>query len=591
MKLLHSLFALVLLVPSLFASAPAVNIVRADPSLNMVPLFRDLANDSIVYLEGGTYPVTPSMLQSNLTAGNTYTGVLLANKTNVSIIGVYGRTTWDGSSAPGEVLVLSNCSNVRISGITFIGYTNWVSTVIPITGPVFAGITYMRMDTFIFENNYVWRHYDQGIMDGGSTFSQVSQVSSNGIIIRNNVFRDCGGWRSGGGAGADGTAITHAGGTIEGNFIDLCYRGIEPYTDQNSANQTFVSIIRNNTMRNCLDRGIYCASTNNVYSVIQNNYIENESSFIFHNTNYGGAVAVVNTVGIQIAGGRGYTISGNVVRGLYQTGYFLANSASKLDDVNFTDNLAQDIGNAGGQGRGFYFGDPGANSAANATSIRRALIARNRAVNCQEQGFAFWTGRDCDIIDNITRNCNLGAAAADSETSAAFVFGYSGIPLAIMTNINVRGNIAYIDNANSGYGFYLQNVGSMIFENNQAITNATSAGTVFNGGITNNSGANVTVLGPLKTFYATIDLPSIGVNSQFTTNFTATDVNTNYSVENLRIPAQFYASGNTTNIVYNAWCSNNTVYIKFSNNDAVTAADAPSVRMTATVRQTQIAGQ
>ena len=119
----------------------------------------------------------------------------------------------------------------------------------------------------------------------------------------------------------------------------------------------------------------------------------------------------------------------------------------------------------------------------------------------------------------------------------------------------------------------------MTFENNNAYNFAVSA-------MTNRAGSAVAILGSPRTFTTTVDLPSIAASASYTMSFAAAGVSTNDS-SSINIPAQFYASGNTAAVVANSWCSNATVYVKFANNDSVSAADAPIVRITATVRQFQ----
>jgi len=568
----------------------APNVVTISPGANLATY--NWQNDTAYQLGEGTYAVTPSILVSNVTAGNAFTGITIAGKTNIMIQGVYGQTILDGSSGPGEVLFITNCSAITLRGLTIRGYTNHHVNPLPLNSLLFAGVQYAMTDRLIVEDCIIERHMDHGIADSASGLlsgATVTRMSTN-AIIRRNYFTDIGGFRTNtaGGISRDGTAIVPTGGIIEDNTIVGVLRGIEPYTDANGVNRPFRVAVRRNTIINAVNAAIPTYNTNVWNSVFENNRIYNENTFLYHGSNYGVTFAW-GSDGILISGGRGNAVRGNTVEGSFLNAVAVLNSTSKADEFSVTDNYCIDINNRGNQGYGFYLGDP-INTAASASSVRRLEFARNTAIRCQDAGFALWAGRDVEFYDNRAINCNL--VNAGTTFGAQYIFGYPGFSTAPLTNINVRNNTAYKDVAGPSFSFYISdNISSMRFENNSSHTNEVTYSSFVSGSMTNRSGFNVQVVGPAAQYSATIDLPSIGVAAQFTTNFTATGLTTNSVVESLRIPAVFYSSGNTTNVVYNAWCSNDTVYIKFSNNDAVTAADAPSVRMIATTRLAQIIGQ
>lgn len=553
----------------------------------------DVPNNSVVKLLPGLYAVTPSILFSNLNAGNQFTGITIANKTNITILGVPGQTVIDGSSAPGEVLFITNCQNITIRGVTVRGWTNHNVNVLPLNSLLYAGVHYAMTDNLIVEDCIIERHFDHGIADAASGLIQVERVPSmsTNVFIRRNYFTDIGSFRTNtaGGVSRDGTAIVPTGGVVEDNTIVGCLRGIEPYTDAVGVNKPFRIEVRRNRLINMVDSAMPNFGTTNMHnSVIEFNRLFNDATFNYHGSNYGVTFAW-SASGIFISGGRANTIRGNTVEGSFLYAYALFNSASKLDDCSITDNYAIDINSRGSQGYGFYLGEPN-NTAANSDSLRRAEFRRNTAIRCQDAGIALWACRDSVFSHNRVIDCNLSAVGA--TFGAQWIVGYPGFSSAPLTNVTLMDNVVYKNQSGPLFAYYLaDNISSGTFSRNEVVTNVAYTASWFSGGITNRSGYAVEILGPVQQYSAVIALPSIGVNSQFTTNFTAIGLTTNSFVESLRVPARFYETGNTTNVVYNAWCSNDTVYVKFSNNDAVTAAAAPSVRIIANTRLGQIAGQ
>lgn len=586
MKKTMSVFATVLASIGHLMSQPVANL-EAPVGTQLRTFFRDdVPNNSVVKLLAGSYTVTPSILNSNLTVGNQFTGISLANKTNVTILGVPGQSIIDGSSAPGEVFWMSNCSRITIQGVTFRGYTNHNFLLMPLNGVLWAGVNLFKSEHVTFDNCRFERHFDHGLQDKGAEInSAVASFppSTNNILVKGCSFEDIGSWRNNGGGvvGVDGASIVCTGWTIENCRFDFCQRGIEPYDEGDANGQVFHNtVIRDNVFRNMVEFAIGTAGSTNCHNaLVTGNVAHNEFSWSHHGSNYSAGLFPSYCSAYIFNGGRGWTVTDNTARGNMANGFIFGNSLSFCDEFLVENNTASDINDNIGTGVGFFFGPASVDTAAMASSCRRFQVRGNKAFNVAGNAFLIDGVRDFVFENNYsTRGC-LYTVAGDAGI-ANFRFGRSGFVNCRLTNIIVRGNTAHDAGVGSSYGFGIQNnVQSMLFEGNNAY-NFTQ------GAMTNRSGAAVTVLGSPRTFTADIDLPSIGVGSQFTTNFTATGVSTNDACT-INIPAQFYASGNTTNIVFSSWCSNAAVYLKFANNDTVTAADAPNVRMTATVRQFQ----
>ena len=572
----------------------APGVTTLSPGGGLTAMLGSIANDRTLQLGDGTYTVTPSIIQSNFLNGNQYTGVILANKTNLSIIGVPGQTIIDGSTSPGEVMWVTNCSGLYFYGLTFVGWTNHNFMEWPLNSvTLWAGVNVYKCEKVTFENCRFLRHADHGLQDKGSDSTVTASgdpPSTNQMMVLNCYFEDIGSIRtnaSGGGSiVSDGTAIVPTGWTMEGNVFRSCLRGIEPYDENDAGGRVFYNtVMRNNQFYNMVDFAIGTAGSSNChYAVMEGNIAINDRSFSWHGTNYGlGSSITAPTIAYYINAGTGWTVRNNLARGGIQYGFFFGNTQSKLNDFVVTDNTAIDINRGDGISYSFHVGTR-ANAVADSASISRMLFSGNRVYGGSLAGFIFTGIRDSMVENNVSHNGT--AYTSDQIYQSCFYIGQDGNTAANVTNLTFRNNIASTS-VGSAYGFTIaNNIESLFFENNSLI------GTFgFNGGITNKSTNATRILGPARQFAATIDLPSIGVTAQFTTNFTATGATTNDAVEVLRIPAQFYASGNTTNVIWNSWASNDTIYIKFSNNDAVSAADAPSVRMTATVRQIAVHGQ
>ena len=560
------------------------NVVSVSPGTGLTAILGAAANGTAYQLGAGNYTVTPSILNSNLQSANTYTGVTFANKTNVTITGIPGLSIIDGSSAMGELMWVTNCSRITISGVTFRGYTNHNIALMPNTW-LWAGVNVFKSEHVTFDNCIFERHADHGLQDKGAETSSGGVIASappstNNMVVRDCKFEDIGGWRIlAGNVYGEGTAIVPTGWTIENCQFVGCQRGIEPYDEINADGQVFHNFIaRDNTFRNMVEFAIGPAGNTNCHNaLISGNTLINDTVFIHHGSNYSVGNFASYCTGFNLNGGRGWTVVNNSAKGYMYVGFQFGNANSFCEDFIVENNTATDINRGDGLGFGFWFGSA-TDTAAAASSTRRFDVRGNKVFNTANNGFIVTGCRDSSFVNNRSVKGQLYGTVDVGISN--YRFGTTGYTVNRLTNITVSGNTAIDNGAGAPFGFGLHdNIQSMTFENNNAYNFAVSA-------MTNRAGSAVAILGSPRTFTTTVDLPSIAASASYTMSFAAAGVSTNDS-SSINIPAQFYASGNTAAVVANSWCSNATVYVKFANNDSVSAADAPIVRITATVRQFQ----
>jgi parallel beta-helix repeat protein len=516
-------------------------------------------NNSVIRLLPGTYTVTPSILNSNLQNANQFTGATLANKTNITIIGVPGQTIIDGSAAPGEVLWITNCANMHFYGVTFVGWTNHNFMNWPINSQLlWAGVNFLKSERLTFDTCAIVRHADHGLQDKGAETPSnpaSSPLSTNQIIVRNCYFHDIGSTRTntaGGTLFVDGTAIVCSTMTIENNVFDTLYRGIEPY-DEGAAlpnsQRFFNTIIRNNSFRNLADFSINPAgSTNGQNILIEGNVFDNDLSWSFHGTNFNTSTGPSPwNACLYNASGRAWTVRNNHFRGH--------------------------------QSRAVYF-----------YGVTDGVIQNN----------SFW---------GITNRAGISGAAIQLEgTTNILVQGNymrgmkdAGVYLFGAKNTTVEGNT--ILEPGNGYGIQIATSGGLTASNNFIRNNRIEASNtaiwdqtgnllqhyVFGNEVVaptkigNSSGDFMHIEGPPRVFNYTNDFPSIAAGGSFRTNFPAIGAKTN-DFAYLMTPDQFYRIG--TNISVNTWASNDVVWVWIHNNGP-SAADPGSVRFKAVVKQVE----
>lgn len=599
-------FAQVQVRPVSGGGGGAPNVTSLSPGSGFSNAVANLVNGGTLQLGRGTYTVNASILNSNFNRSTAFLGITMQDKTNVSILGVPGQTIIDASgSGPGELLWITNCSGVYISGVTFRGYTNHNIAAMPSYGNgtnnnayLWAGVNVYRCANLTFYNCSWIGHSDHGLQDKGAEtvgYVAVTDLSTNNIVVDSCYFEDIGQWRTNTTTSVnnwDGTAIVPTGWTIRNCTFKNLGRGIEPYNEGDSESRVFYNCaIENNNFYNMVEFAVSPAgSTNGHFVQVIGNKLFNDRIYSYHGSNFGpGQTFYSPCFGFYWNGGRGWVFKNNLAQGTMQHGFYSVNSLSFLYDGVWEGNTAREIRRGDGSAAiGFVFGD-NANTAAAASSVRNGRVLNNFAINCDVAGFQFMSGRDMLIEGNQAYNGT--AYTSDNLVFGGMLFGVSGGTSASLTNWTVRGNRVFADNGGA-YGITLQNnIQNLVFENNEIQGNF-----VFNGGITNRSGAAVATLGIPKTYGAAVNIASIGINAAVDTVITAAGVTTNDSVT-VNIPPQWFVGGAAAEVSYFAWATNSTatdgqIILRVVNSDTTAATvDFPSVNMVFQARQMRIHGQ
>lgn len=558
-----------------FGNVSGGRVVNVSPGSGLTRTLGSAVINTTYALGSGTYTVTPSLLNSNLVAGNQFTGISFLNKTNVTISGVPGRSIIDGSGSLGELLWISNCSNIKIIGVTFKGYTNHNILQLPPTG-LWASVNLYQSEKVEFINCSWIGSADHGLQDKGAETSLLpasTSISTNGILVDSCYFYDIGGWRiTGGVVYVDGTAIVPTGWTIRNCVFENCLRGIEPYNENDAGGIVFINCsIQRNNFFNIADQGILTAgSTNGHEIVVSDNFFDEQATWSYHGTNLL-TVGKSSTpgYGIAITGGRGHNINNNLVNRARYCGIAVGSS---MDDATVDGNKVYNVGN-GVDGFGYIIG----NGDATVKPIRRLTFQNNSSRGCTTIGLYILGARDSNF-----RNCSFDTptlyGSAPGMKCHAFAPNQN-------TNLNFIACSVMDSSGTMGYGVEvsLGNVNVSFAECN------ISLGTL--GRYNNLALDETTISGPAKTYSSTVNLASIPASGQFIGNFSAPGVRTNDLVS-LMLPSQFYSLGNVSNIHFSAWASNSTttdgvVFYHIKNLDTVSAADPQNVRLRATVRQVE----
>ena len=558
-------------------------VYSVSPGAGVKTALGNARNNSTYQLGSGNYTVTPSILNSNLSAGNQFTGISFLNKTNVTIQGVVGRTIIDGSSGLGELLWMSNCSNIRIVGVTFKGMTNHNFMMLP---PVSSAGSYLWASVNVYQCekieflNCSWLgSADHGLQDKGAENSGVVAsvaISTNGILVDTCYFSDIGGWRTNANAGGsivlDGTAIVPTGWTIRNCTFENCMRGVEPYNENDAGGIVFVncSIQRNNFL-NMADQAICTAgSTNGHEIVISDNFYDETAVISYHGTNLlttGTASAIGYAIAIN--GGRGHNINNNTINRARYVGIALGGNV--MDDCTLDGNKVYRVGN-GVSGFGYILGAENAN----VKPVTRLNFFNNTAKATTQRGLYI-----LGVRDGYFRNCTI-----ENPTL------YGAVGNVVNASGNNRNTNLFFTSCTFTDNTGFQTHGMSIAAGN---VNINFTDCVISGGSAgkydNSAGDEVTIWGPSKTFSTTVNLGSIPASGQLIGNFSAPGIRTNDLVS-LMLPNQFFGVGNVTNVSVTSWASNSTtsdgvVFYNIKNLDTVSAADAQNVRIRATVRQVE----
>lgn len=321
-------------------AASLTNRIFLNGASNAPVAISNMPNNSVIYLGADTWNITASKVISNGLAA-----INLFNKTNVAIIGVPGLSILSGRAAIGELLFMTNCENVYISGVTFDGLvvTNFVS--VGAIGHVWGAIATYNVRDFTFENNRVINHHDHGIHDLGAQVNWTS-ASTNNIKILNNYWYNIGSSRTNESAPYDGAAIVPLGRgwTIRGNTANEVFRFVEPYSEGDAApNLGFGTVIADNVAFNTLDFFAGTAGNTNCHFItVENNTMINDYGFTRRGTNIHN-----DAIAINWNGGNGWKIKNNSIMGRWSVGIQASSSVRDgLIEGNHIHDLTNNVGSA-----------------------------------------------------------------------------------------------------------------------------------------------------------------------------------------------------------------------------------------------------
>lgn len=436
------------------------NVYHWNAATNIVTAAASLPNNSAVYFSAENFPVTASILNSNLVAGSAFSGVTLANKTNIAFFGWPGQTVIAGTNGPGEQWFNTNCSGLYFYGITFRGYTNHNFMALPsMSGGgayLWASVNNYKIENVTWDNCFFAGGADHGLQDKGAEGTNSQQIaatwviSTNNINVRNSRFQDYGGLRtnvSGGSISADGTAIVCTGWTIDGNTFVGNFRDVEPYNEGDFEAAVFRNcVIRNNEFINTAAESITFAGSTNGHGVaVLNNTFRWEPGATFHGTNiYTTGIAGAIPSAIVMNGGRDHLIRGNVIRSAGKYGITVNSSASMITDVSIIGNFIYGVTNGTDAGYGIFAGDP---SLTRVFSVQRLLVQGNTVENCKNQAILFMGVSDSTIEGN-----QLWNPAFPGDTAALHLYTSTSIT----SNTVVRNNTIHDPGtAQMGYGIQI----------------------------------------------------------------------------------------------------------------------------------------
>ena len=563
MKSLVFIVALVCLVPRLFGAvesqppsggggAPAVTSLAPGADLALA-----LSNAPSAFgayqLGAGTYTVTPTnVAQAGRGAIN------LFNKTNLTIQGVRGQTIIDGSTFLGELLFATNSPNLVLKDIVFKGrvVTN-ITQVVNEKDLLWSGVALYLCPNSIIEGCSFINHHDQGLSDQAFN-TGVWQYPSTNVIVRNCFFDNIGSQRTNSVLVSDGTAIVPTSWIVENNVIVNSLRGIEPYDDVATATRMDRCILRNNEIYNCLEAGILSSDATNSYAVVvEGNHIVFEVGYTRRGTNLASICS-----GLSLAVGTRWEVRRNYIRGAPYRGIYCPGSAPQMWDFQIEGNV---IDGDNVMQVGIGMGDDAG------TSVRyyNPIIKGNYITRCIYNGIQLYGTANAQVTDNSIIDCCSDGTLSSGIHLQSFPFN---------TNATLRGNYI-IENGTAvmKYGIEVDATEKQIYLLDNTILNAATAG------IVNAAGDQVQIMGPPRLASFTYNLPSIGAGGNFTTNFALAGTKTNDWVS-VMLPAQFSTAGNSTNMTWTWWGSNDVVFLQAQ---AIQAADPQNIRVRAISRQVE----
>ena len=540
--------------------APGATPIAAGTEI--VNLLSNAVNGSTYQLGAGNFPVTATQVRTNTAVnGNPgfTTAINLWNKTNITILGVPGKTIinasqgFDTRTSLGQVLFMTNCMDIVIRDVTFKGQhlTNYT---IFTNEWLWAGVTIYNCKNITLENCNIIDHFDQGIEDDAWRFGYGPH--STNIVIRGGLIENCGSQRTNIINAGDGAGIVPTGWTIDGVTFRDNWRHIEPYDELDGYPFTTLAI-RNCLFEGSIDSGIYTAGSTNGHSMlIENNRILQPRDYTRRGTNQ-----YQTASGIHINAGQSPRIINNYVRG-YVVG---ANITTALDmwGLQLLNNFFEFQSNSAVASYAIQIGDTGVTL----PKVRQATIANNTIRGSQWFSMYLFGLGDSVVRDNhfwdpiTTGGFDVVALAGNSTCNS---------------NVLFQGNsFVELGTVDSDAAFSIQSGVRLRFVDN-FITGMTT-------NYHNTIGDEVSISGPIRNYSFTVDLPSVTGGGNFVTNFTATGVRTNDLV-NIMIPSQGWTSGNTTNITWTYWPSNDAIFLQFQ---AIQTGNPQNIRVRAVAQQVE----
>ncbi len=425
---------------------------------NLGMAISNLPNNSVANILPGTHTVTPVITFTN--GAMRFPPITIKDKSNITL-NVIG--TIDGSSALGEIMLITNSSRITINGHNsgvFIGsrQTN-IATLIP-TNCTWGLIDFYHCSDLTFRNFSLSNAHYHGIADWGGGLGSIA--STNNILFDNLDIRWCGSKMTNNPISWDGAAIVLSGGTVRNCYFRDNFRAVEVYTFPGNI-LTDNTIIENNRIYDTLDCPITTSgSTNNNKIQVFNNYVYQTKGYTRHGTNY---LAVSAGALIRLDGGYGHKISFNKVFATNNTAIYVGGQAGA--GIETTDN---------------YIDGPITPIVYGADAIlqgqhRYPVIRGNTALNVGG-GYIFNACRD-----------GLVALNKVSEFRIASAIGFSFYPTQPNTNMFVVDNVVKDTSGNQFVAYYVYAGNDrIIFSNNDGtngtssfITDATSGGLIYRG--------------------------------------------------------------------------------------------------------------
>lgn len=360
------------------------NIYYVNKDSNLSQIMTNAPNNSVILIGQGDWTNSTSYFSSNRNLGMFH----LLNKTNITIQGV-GRATLK-TVTEGDILVLSNCSYVKVLNLNFEGVkiTNIVGTA-PWYATAIAACKEVEVAYCSYRNigNHAISEY----------LEQPEEFQSTNIYVHDDLFFFVGSWFNNS-LGYDGTSVQPGSfWKVYRNRFYECTAPIELFGIP-GADKVVQNDISDNYLENPVKWGISDAgNTNNHDHVISRNRIvfNNATRIISSN-----ALSSANAMNIHVP--RGYKIEDNVITGPPSVGIFFGSQSTfpvinNSIERNYISN-SQD---------GIIIGEQAADTGKHSGN----KVAGNKISTMSNSGITI-AGSDTWVTDNDLENCALSFQAA-----------------------------------------------------------------------------------------------------------------------------------------------------------------------------------